>query len=108
MRRIARLVEAVFDVPALEFLADRKGRPLLVQARQLLVYLLVVEAGFEQKAVADRLGRHHSTIAHAIHKIEALREEADFDDALGRVAEMCRVLREGAQRIPPPMQDVPT
>jgi chromosomal replication initiation ATPase DnaA len=107
LRRAARLVAAVYDLDPACFLANGKGPPPYVQARQLVAYLLSMEGGFDQKHVATAMGRHHSTVWHAVQKIEALREDGEFDRGMTNLAQMYCRLREAATHIPQAMNEVP-
>jgi chromosomal replication initiation ATPase DnaA len=100
-------VAAVYDLPEGAFLSPRKGPPLEVQARQLVAYLLSMEGGFDQKAVATKLGRHHSTVWNAVQRIEALREDEEIDRGVTELAEMYRKLRDAASRLPPGLAEEP-
>jgi chromosomal replication initiation ATPase DnaA len=108
MRCAARLVAAVYDMPEAVFLSPKKGPPVQVQARQLVAYLLSMEGGFDQKAVATELGRHHSTVWNAVQRIEALREDPRLDLGLNDLAEMFARLRSAAAVVPDILAQEPT
>jgi chromosomal replication initiation ATPase DnaA len=99
-RLAARLVAALYDMPEELFLSPRKGPPAQVQARQLVVYLLTMEGGFDQKAVASFLRRHHSTAWNAVQRIEALREDPELDRGVTDLADMFRKLRAASAVVP--------
>ena len=82
----ARLVSAAEQVQPQLFTSPKKGSPEVVKARQLMIYLLHTEGGFQQKQIADALHRHHSTVKHALDVIEERRDCASFDSALERLA----------------------
>ena len=100
LRCLARLVAAVFDIDPASFVGETKGSPIQVHARQVLMYLLMTEAGFQEMEIAQGLGRHHSTVGHAVANFTALREEADIDLAFTRLGEMYRSLREARDKVP--------
>ena len=100
LRCAARLVAALYDMPEDAFLGQKKGPPRQVQARQLVFYLLSMEGGFVQKAVATQLSRHHSTVWNAVQRIEALRESEDLDRGIADLAEMYRKLVAAVAIVP--------
>lgn len=107
LRLAGRLVAAVYDMPEAAFLSPRKGPPVQVQARQLVVYLMTMEGGFDQKAVATQLSRHHSTAWNAVQRIEALREDPDLDRGINDLAEMFRKLLDASKIIPEALAQEP-
>lgn len=54
-------------------------------ARQIAIYLLVAGLGLERQSVAQMVGRHHSTVEHAMGIIESRRDDPDFDAAMTRL-----------------------
>lgn len=100
LRCMTRLVAAVFDLDPASFVGEDKGSPAQVHARQVLFYLLHTEAGFEQATIAGGLGRHRSTVGHAIENITELREEPEIDQAFTRLGEMYRELRDARDKVP--------
>lgn len=100
LRCLARMVGAVFDLDPAEFVGEAKGSPLQVHARQVLIYLLITEAEFQQSEVADGLGRHHSTIGHALAMVTELRNEPEIDRTFTWLGEMYRSLRDAREKVP--------
>lgn len=100
IRLASRLVSALFDMPPEEFTGLQKGPPEQVHARQVLCYVLHTEGDFDQTTIARALGRHRSTVGHAIEVITGLREHDDVDRALTRLGEMYRELIDAHSRIP--------
>lgn len=103
LRCASRLVGAVYDLAPEVFMAPAKGPPEHVHARQIVAYLLSMEGGFDQKEVAVAMGRHHSTVWHAVQKIEALRDEDEMDRAVTRIADMYRSLKDARICVLPAM-----
>lgn len=69
---------------ALEIKADRilqpsRGPRDLVRARQAAMYLTHVGLGMSLARVAAAFERDRSTVAHACHRIEEMRDEPAFD-----------------------------
>lgn len=100
LRVAARLLSAVFDMPEETFTGPKKGSPPQVHARQVLIYLLNTEADFQQSDIAQALGRHHSTIGHAVEVVTAMREDDELDAALTRLGEMLRDILQAHSRLP--------
>lgn len=59
-------------------------------ARQLAMYLAHVGAGMSLARVALAFRRDRSTVAHACHKMEDRREEAEFDAWMDRLEDAMR------------------
>ena len=100
LRCVSRLVAAVFDLEPPTFLGPAKGGPHQVLARQTLIYLLHTEASFDQTEIAEALGRHHSTVWHAIQVVTALRDDDDIDRAFTLLGEVYRDFRQAQERVP--------
>lgn len=106
VRIASRLVAALFDLPPDHFTGASKGPPAQVHARQVLCYLLHTEGEFDQAAIADALGRHRSTVGHAVAVITSLREHPQVDTALDRLCDMFRELAEAHARIPVLVEEI--
>lgn len=100
VRCAARLVAALYDIAEESFTSERKGPPVQVHARQTLCYLLRTVGDFDQVEIARALGRHRSTVGHAIGVVDTMRENAEVDRALDDLCDMYRRLREAHARIP--------
>jgi chromosomal replication initiation ATPase DnaA len=48
-------------------------------ARQVATYLLVVGLDLRRQSVARLIGRHHSTVGHAVRVVEDRRDDPGFD-----------------------------
>lgn len=90
LRCLSRIIGAAFDMEPSTFVGATKGSPAHVHARQILFYLLHTEGCFEQAEIADVLGRHRSTVSHAVQVVLALREEPEIDAALTCLGEVYR------------------
>lgn len=89
---VARLVSAAQGVQPELFTSAKKGSPEVVSCRQLMIYLLHTEGGYQQKQIAQAMHRHHSTVKHALDVVEDRRECPTFDGALERLARTYRDL----------------
>ncbi len=60
-------------------LSGGRGSPAEARARQVAMYLLRASLGMSLSRVARAFGRDRSTVSHACHVIEDLRDDPDFD-----------------------------
>ena len=80
-RLAASLVGYALEVRAEDILPER-GRRELVRARQIAMYLAHVAMSMSLSRVAFAFERDRSTVAHACHRIEEMRDDARFDSWL--------------------------
>lgn len=73
------LVGYALEIRADKILQPTRGPRNLVRARQVAMYLTHVGFGMSLSRVAAAFERDRSTVAHACHRIEELRDEPDFD-----------------------------
>ncbi|MEM9842903.1 MAG: helix-turn-helix domain-containing protein [Pseudomonadota bacterium] len=73
------LVAYAMEVKAADILSPDRGPREMVRARQIAMYLSHVGLGMSLSRVAIAFERDRSTVAHACHRIEELRDEASFD-----------------------------
>ncbi|GGB68972.1 helix-turn-helix domain-containing protein [Glycocaulis alkaliphilus] len=69
-------------VPVEAVQATGRGTAEAAQARQVAMYLAHVAFEMSLARVALAFGRDRSTVAHACHKIEDMRDDAGFDARL--------------------------
>jgi chromosomal replication initiation ATPase DnaA len=81
-RLAASLVGYALDVKAEDILLPERGRRELVRARQIAMYLAHVAMSMSLSRVAFAFERDRSTVAHACHRIEEMRDDAGFDSWL--------------------------
>lgn len=75
----ASLVGYALELKAENILMPNRGPRDMVQARQVAMYLSHVGLAMSLSRVANAFDRDRSTVAHACHKIEEMRDEAKFD-----------------------------
>ena len=75
----ASLVGYALELKAENILVPDRGSREMVQARQVAMYLSHVGLEMSLSRVANAFERDRSTVAHACHKIEEMRDEAKFD-----------------------------
>lgn len=62
-----------------DMLSGSRGSSAVSRARQISMYLMRASLGMSLSRVARAFGRDRSTVSHACHVIEDLRDDVDFD-----------------------------
>lgn len=90
--------EGVIDIVAILFNVSGKdlrgpGRSTFAvsRVRQIAMYAAHVRLGFTMGEVGLGFGRDRTTVLHACHQIEDLREDEEFDDIVARVEQVIAV-----------------
>lgn len=78
-RQVEAMVAGAFGVGHGALRAPNRGRADVARARQVAMYLCNTFLGFTLTDVGDLFGRDRTTVAHACHVIEDLRDDRDFD-----------------------------
>ncbi len=73
------LVAYALEMKAEEILSPDRGPRDLVRARQIAMYLTHVGLGMSLARVASAFARDRSTVAHACHRVEEMRDDEAFD-----------------------------
>ena len=73
------LVGYVLEIKPERILQPARGPRDLVRAWQVAMYLTHVGLSMSLSRVAAAFERDRSTVAHACHRIEEMRDDADFD-----------------------------
>lgn len=68
-----------------ELLAQGRGSLEIARGRQVAMYLAHVGFGMSLARVAAAFGRDRSTVAHACHLVEDLRDNDEFDAWMARL-----------------------
>jgi chromosomal replication initiation ATPase DnaA len=76
------IVAYAYDITLDEMLAVTRRGPKPALARQVAMYLshIVLEMGVTE--IGEAFERHRSTVSHALHHVEDLRDDAEFDRTL--------------------------
>lgn len=82
---LVKCVSAVRDVPLYDLLDGQRGLAEVCEARQLAMYLVHVILSRPQHIVGRLFGRRRSTVYHACHVIEDLREGPSIEDEIERI-----------------------
>src|ERR1700742_2146882 len=73
----------VYGVPVEEMRKPTRGRPQVARARQIAIHLARSVFGLSQSQLAAEFRRDRSTVHHACHLIDGMREQnAEFDSTL--------------------------
>ena len=75
----ASLVGYALELSPEDILLPDRGPRQMVRARQVPMYLTHVGLEMSLSRVAFAFDRDRSTVAHACHRIEEMRDEVDFD-----------------------------
>lgn len=95
--RIAAACDAVIDLAAALF--NVSGRELrhpgrtslgVSRVRQIAMYVTHVSLGLSMREVGQGFGRDRTTVLHACHQIEDMRDDAEFDQIVARVERVVR------------------
>jgi len=75
-------VAEVTGVALTELCANRRGDPRTAFARQMAMYLCHLSFAMSLTQIGQSFGRDRTTVSHAIHRIEDLREDRELDRIL--------------------------
>ncbi len=84
-RLVVRTVAAATGVNYCDFFASSRLRLQAAGARQLAMYLCHVLLGMTMTQVGQFFGRDRTTVIHACHQIEDLRDDEEFDGIVAGV-----------------------
>lgn len=95
------IAAVMFNVNGRELRYPGRASPSVSRVRQIAMYVAHVALGYSMREVGDGFARDRTTVLHACHSVEDLRDDADFD---AMVTAMERVVRAAFQ-LPQPGQD---
>lgn len=73
------IVAALFNVPSRELHRTARGGLAAARIRQIAMYVAHVAFSLSMSEVGLGFGRDRTTVRHACHLIEDMRDDADFD-----------------------------
>lgn len=82
------IVAALFNVSGKELREPGRSTLAVSRVRQIAMYAAHVTLGFTMGHVGQGFGRDRTTVLHACHQIEDLREDAEFDRIVARVEQV--------------------
>lgn len=80
--RVQDIISACFAISGRDLRDTRRSRAEIARARQIGMYLAHVTIGLQMQEVGDGFQRDRTTVAHACHVVEDLRDDPDFEEVL--------------------------
>jgi chromosomal replication initiation ATPase DnaA len=80
--RVQDIISACFAISGRDLRDAGRSRAEVSRARQIGMYLAHVTIGLQMQEVGDGFQRDRTTVAHACHLIEDLRDDPDFEQVL--------------------------
>jgi len=88
---IIDLLAVFFNVSGRRLRSAGRASLPIARVRQIGMYIAHVTLGMKMTAVGAGFGRDKSTVVHACHTIEDMRDDEDFDRIVARVERLVRV-----------------
>jgi chromosomal replication initiation ATPase DnaA len=88
--RVQDIISACFAISGRDLRDAGRSRAEIARARQIGMYLAHVTIGLQMQEVGDGFQRDRSTVAHACHLIEDLRDDPDFEDVLQMIEQIIK------------------
>lgn len=85
------LIAVFFNVSGRQLRSPRRTTRAVARVRQVGMYVSHVTLGMTMTAVGAGFGRDKSTVVHACHTIEDMRDDEDFDLIVARVERLVTV-----------------
>lgn len=86
------LLVAFFKVPMQELCSPRRGNSKVARVRQFGMYIAHTMFGMSMSEVALAFSRERTTVKHACHVIEDLRENKSFDYSVSAFEYLIRMI----------------
>ncbi len=97
--RVQDILCACFAISGRDMRSPERSRTEISRARQMGMYLAHVVVGLSLQEVGDGFQRERSTVAHACHVIEDLRDDEEFEEVLLMIEKIIDVaFGRGARR----------
>lgn len=84
------IVSALFNVPGKEIRAAGRASQGVARMRQIAMYACHVTLQLNLTEIGRGFGRDRSTVQHACHLVEDLRDDEDFDSMVTLVERVAR------------------
>lgn len=78
------LAAAFFNLPSRELRRPGRSTEEICRVRQIAMYICHVVLGLTMADVGKGFGRDRTTVVHACHLVEDLRDDSDFDQVIAR------------------------
>jgi chromosomal replication initiation ATPase DnaA len=79
------IVSALFNVSGKELRHPGRSSLGVSRVRQIAMYATHVALGFSMREVGHGFGRDRTTVLHACHQIEDMRDDEEFDGIVAMV-----------------------
>lgn len=84
------VLSALFNISGCDLRSNSRCEQAVARVRQIGMYVVHVTLGMSMTQVGRVFGRDRSTVAHACHLIEDMREDTDFDRIVHMVETVIR------------------
>lgn len=84
------VLSVLFNISGCDLRSNSRCEQAVARVRQIGMYVVHVTLGMSMTEVGRVFGRDRSTVAHACHLIEDMREDADFDRIVHMVETVIR------------------
>ena len=84
------ILSAFFNISGRDLRSHSRCERAVARVRQIGMYVVHVTLGLTMSQVGRAFGRDRSTVAHACHLIEDMREDQDFDRIIHTVETVVR------------------
>jgi len=89
---VNQMVAATLDLPPEILLQCSRGKAQSARARQISIYLMHTTLSFSFTEIGKVYSKDRTTIAHACHVIEDLRDDESFDSKLTQLERMIAIV----------------
>lgn len=93
------ILSAFFNISGKELRSHSRCERAVARVRQIGMYVVHVTLGMSMTEVGRAFGRDRSTVAHACHLIEDMREDQDFDRIVQTVETVVRAAFANSGRV---------
>lgn len=85
------LMSVLFSVSGRQLRSPKRHDRAVARVRQIGMYIAHVTLGLRMIDVAAGFGRDKSTVVHACHVIEDMRDDTDFDQIIAKAERIVRI-----------------
>jgi chromosomal replication initiation ATPase DnaA len=85
------IAAVLFNVPSKEIRRPGKTQFAVSRVRQIAMYVAHVALQLNFAEIGRGFGRDRSTVQHACHTVEDLRDDAEFDIVIARIEQIATV-----------------
>ncbi|MEP7457005.1 helix-turn-helix domain-containing protein [Phyllobacterium sp. SB3] len=93
------ILSAFFNISGRDLRSHSRCERAVARVRQIGMYVVHVTLGMSMTEVGRAFGRDRSTVAHACHLIEDMREDQDFDRIVQTVETVVRAAFANSGRV---------